>query len=342
MLSPRADVILKTIIGRYIEHAVPVPSQSLVHEGMLDVSSATVRNEMVRLERDGYIVRPYSSAGSIPTDKGYRYYVESLTAFNLPLEEQQLISHLFHQVERRLDEWLTLTAALIARLVQNVAIVTEPKPAGCKYKHMELVALQDSLALVVLVLHGARVKQRLLFFDKPVAQSELGNIADRMNSIYAGLNGTEIADRNKGLNLLEQQVTDCLVEMIGTEDRRDYSEPYFDGLHFMLNQPEFINNPRVAAMVELVENRSVLKIVLPSGLGSMGVRVVIGKENQVAVAQDYSLVIGRYGLPEEVVGTIGVIGPTRMPYARAISTVSYLSRVLSQLMAELYGSEVKN
>jgi heat-inducible transcriptional repressor len=342
MLSTRADMILKTLVSRYIERAVPVPSQSLISDGALDVSSATIRNEMGRLEQAGYIIRPYSSAGSVPTDKGYRYYVESLDSVALPVEEQRLIGHLFHQVERRMDEWMALAAALIARLTQNVAIVTEPKPAGCKFKHMELVALQDVMALVVLVLQGARVRQRLVLFDRQISQSEMGSIADKLNALYDGLISSEVSAKEAELSPLEQQVADCLVEMMEVEDNRDYSEPYFDGLHFMLSQPEFVNNPRVADMVELVEHRSVLRTILPPGFAPQGVRVVIGKENRAEVAQDYSLVIGRYGLFDDVVGTIGVIGPTRMPYARAISAVSYLSSVLSHLMAELYGREVED
>ena len=118
MLSSRLDTILKSIVSQYIETAVPVPSQSLMNERTLRVCSATIRNDMVHLEQEGYITRPYSSAGSMPTDKGYRYYVESLSDITLPLSEQRMISHLFHQIERRLDEWLNLAVTVAARLAQ--------------------------------------------------------------------------------------------------------------------------------------------------------------------------------------------------------------------------------
>jgi heat-inducible transcriptional repressor len=343
MLAPRADMLLRALVSRYITQAVPISSQSLISDGELDVSSATIRNELARLEKSGYIIRPYTSSGSIPTDKGYRYYVESLPSEALPQEEQRLVVHLFHQVERRLDEWLALAAALIARLSRNMAIVTGPKPADCKLKHLELVALQDSSALVVLVLHGARVKQRLVNFEKPVSQTELSEIAAKLRTRYAGLTSAEIS-RKMTDELLpkERVVTDCLVEMMAAEDKSDYTESYFDGLHFMLNQPEFVNNPHIADMVEMVEHKSILSAVLPPGFVREGVRVVIGKENKAEVAHNYSLVIGRYGLLDEVTGTLGVIGPTRMPYDRTISVVSYFSYVLNRLMAELYGSKSKN
>jgi heat-inducible transcriptional repressor len=342
MLASRADIILKTLVTRYIAQAAPVSSQSLISDGELDVSSATIRNELARLEKSGYIIKPYTSAGSIPTDKGYRYYVESLTTVVLPLEEQRLIVHLFHQVERRMDEWLALAAALIARLSNNMAIVTGPKPADCKFKHIELVALQDSSALVVLVLYGARIKQRLVLFDRPVSQPELSEIAGKLRTRYAGLTGAEISRKTEELLPEESVVTDCLVEMMAAEDKSDYGEPYFDGLHFMLNQPEFLNNPHLADMVEMVEHKNMLSAVLPPGFVREGVRVFIGKENKAEVAHNYSLVISRYGLLNEVTGTVGVIGPTRMPYGRTISAVSYLAQVLNRLIGELYGVVAEN
>jgi len=337
MLSPRTEKILKSIVGQYIVRATPIPSQSLISDYELKVSPATIRNEMAHLEQEGYITRCHPSAGSIPSDKGYRYYVESMGNIELPLAEQRLIRHLFHQVEEELEEWLKLTAKLVAQLVQNMAIVTMPKPANCQFKHLELIALRDSLALIVLVLHGAKVKQQLITFDQIIPQAELTAISNRLNAVYSGLTNSQILAKGIRLSSIEQQSTDCLVKMMQAEDVLEYEEPYLDGLHFMLNQPEFAHNQRMLPLMELVDHRSLLRLIAPQRLTSPGVRVAIGKENEAKVIQDYSVVISRYGSPEEACGTIGVIGPTRMPYARAISSVSYLSSVLSELMAELYG-----
>ncbi len=337
MLSPRTEKILKSIVGQYIVRATPIPSQSLINDYELKVSPATIRNEMAHLEQEGYITRCHPSAGSIPSDKGYRYYVESMGNIELPLAEQRLIRHLFHQVEEELEEWLKLAAKLIAQLVQNMAIVTMPKPANCQFKHLELIALRDSLALIVLVLRGARLKQQLITFDQIIPQPELTAISNRLNAIYSGLTSSQILAKGIRLSSIEQQLTDCLVKMMQAEDVLEYEEPYLDGLHFMLNQPEFAHIQRMLPLMELVDHRNLLRIIAPQRLTSPGVRVAIGKENEAKVIQDYSVVISRYGLPEEAFGTIGVIGPTRMPYARAISSISYLSSVLSELMAELYG-----
>ncbi len=339
MLSPRTETILKSIVGQYITRATPVPSQSIINDYELGVSAATIRNEMAYLEQEGYINRPHPSAGSIPSDKGYRYYVESLTDIKLPLAEQCLIGHLFHQVERELGEWLSLAATLTAQLAQNMAVVTMPKPVGCQFKHLELVALQDSLALVVLVLRGARIKQQLVTFDQIISQPELTAITNKLNAAYSGLTSTQIIAKNIDLSPTEQQLTDCLIKIMQAEDEQEYEEPYLNGWHFMLNQPEFIRRRRMLALMELVEHRNLMSTIVPRQLPSQGVQVIIGKENKAEAIHDFSVVISQYGLPQEAIGTIGVIGPTRMPYARAISTISYLSSVLSRLVAELYTRE---
>lgn len=339
MLSPRAATILKSIVGQYIARGIPVPSQGIVDEHQLAVSSATIRNEMVRLEEEGYITRPHPSAGSIPLEKGYRYYVESLSGIALPSDEQILISHLFHQVERELEKWLRLAATLVARLVQNVALVTTPRPTHCQFKHLELVLLQDTVALLVAVFQGARVRQLLIAFDQAISQPMLTMMAHKLNTAYANLTRPQILARDIDRHPLEQQVKDCLLKIMQEEDEQEYDEPYLEGLLYVLNRPEFARSHQMLTLMELVEQRRLLQTVLASAPRGSGVRVVIGRENKAEEIQHCSVVISQYGLPEEAIGTIGVIGPTRMPYARAISTVSYISSVLTELVAELYGKE---
>jgi len=341
MLSPRTETILKSIVGQYITKAIPVASHSITSDPELGVSSATIRSEMAHLEQEGYITRPHVSAGSIPLDKGYRCYVEYLGDVKLPLAGQRVVSLLFHQVEGELDEWLNLAATLTAQKVQNMALVTMPRTTACQFKHLELVSLQDSLALVVLVLRGAKVRQQLITFDQVAPQSELTVIASKLSDIYSGLTSSQILAKGTGLSSAEQQITDCLVKIMEAEDNQEYEEPYLDGLHFTLNQPELTHNHWLAqTLMELIEQRTLLRSILPSLLTSKGVQVIIGKENKTETIHDYSVVISHYGLPEEAVGTISVIGPTRMPYARTIATVGYLSLVLSVLVAKVYGQEI--
>ncbi len=339
MLSARTETILKSIVGQYITSAVPVPSQSIANDYELGVSPATVRNEMAHLEQEGYIIRPHPSAGSIPSDKGYRYYVDSLDEVILSLVEQRLISHLFHQVEGELEQWLSLTATLVARLVRNVAVVTIPKSTDCRFKHIELIVLQDALTLVVLVLHGAKLKQQLITFDQVVTQPELTVIANKLNAAFSGLTSRQILAKDTGPSAVERQITDLLLNMMQVEDEQEYEEPYLDGWHFMLEQPEFTHSQQMLGLMELAEHRNLLKSIIPKERESHKVQVIIGKENKDEVFHNYSIILSQYGVPEEAVGTIGVLGPTRIPYAHAISAVGYLSSVLSGLVAGLYGSE---
>ena len=246
MLTPRTEIILKSIINWYIDHAVPVSSQNLVHDYDLGVSSATVRNEMAFLEQEGYIIRPHTSAGSIPSDKGYRFYVASLEEITLPFTEQRMISHLFHQVEGRLDEWLSLAATVISRLSQNTAVITVPKPADCQLRHMELVSIQDSLVLLLVVLRGARIKQQLFTLEKPLSQAELTAISAKMNAAYSAPALLRFKSKeSRILNSLEQTCRDNLVKIMQTEDEQERNQSYLEGLHFLLNQPEFSHNRRI-------------------------------------------------------------------------------------------------
>ena len=340
MLPPRTETILKSIVGQYITKAKPVPSQSITNDYELGVSAATIRNEMAYLEQEGYITRPHHSAGCIPLDKGYRRYVETLSDIKLPLAEQRLVSHLFHQVEKELNEWLNLAATLIAQMVQNAVVITTPRPQVSQFKHLELVSLQDSLALVILVLNGANVKQELINFDQAISQTELTALANKLTVTYSGLTGPQILAKNTELSVTEQAVTDWLLKVMEAEDGQEHEERYLDGLHFTLSQPEFTRDHHIAlTLMELAEQRNLLRSIVPSKLADKGAQVIIGKENKTEAIRDYSVVIVHYGLPRKAVGTIGVIGPTRMPYARTIATVDYLSSVLSALAAKLYGGE---
>ncbi|MBI4304129.1 MAG: HrcA family transcriptional regulator [Chloroflexi bacterium] len=260
---------------------------------------------------------------------------------SLPLAERLRISHLFHQVERDLDEWLKLAASLIAELVHNAAIVTTPKPEACQFKHLELVSLQEATVLLILVLKGAKVREQLIVFDRILTQPELTAIASRLNASYSGLTTSQIKAKGSGQEGIERLVTDCLVQLTESEDNREYIEPFLTGLHFTLDQPEFTRNHRIALkLMELVEQRRLVKSIIPPSQADGKVGVIIGRENKAQAMQDFSVVFVEYGLPREATGAIGVIGPTRMPYARTIATVGYLSTVLSWLIAQLYGRSV--
>ncbi len=339
MLTEREAAILKSIVRQYIAWATPVASSRILNDSGLKVSSATIRNDMVHLEEMGYILRPHHASGGLPSDAGYRYYVETLTDIELPVEEQLLINHLFYQAEKRLDEWLSLATALTAQMVHAVAVATPPRVLTCQFKHLELIFIKDQLSLLVLVLYGAKVRQQLIAFREPANQAELSATSNRLNGLFAGLTWEQLSVKSEELSGNEKIAADSVVKLMEAEDIAESGEPYLDGFHFILGQPEFMQNYRLTGLVELAEQRRLVKSIIPQELTARGVQVVIGKENKAEAISNLSVVVSHYGIPRKAVGTLGVVGPTRMSYVRAISTVDYLSSVLSKLVAGLYNEE---
>ncbi len=339
MLQTRAETVLKSITRQYIALAVPVSSARVAQECDLVVSPATIRNDMMFLDNEGYIIRPHHSAGSIPSDKGYRHYVSTLENIGLPVTEKRMISHLFHQVEYDLERWLSLAVTLIAQQSHNVAVATKPKPPACQFKHLEIVSLHERLALAVLVLRGVRVRQKLVNLNQPISQAELTAAAGKLNEVYSGLSRFKIQDTDINLPDTETQITKDLLTMMQAEDEQAYEEPFLDGFHFLLNQPEFNTGHGISNLMGLVDQRKLVEVMLPAEPYSLEVQVSIGKENKAEAIQDYSVVVSHYGLPDEAIGTVGIVGPTRMNYARAISTIGYIAQIMDTLLAELYGIE---
>jgi heat-inducible transcriptional repressor len=339
MLNPRSETILSSIIRQYIERALPVSSAAIIAECGLDVCSATVRNEMMRLEEEGYILKPHHSAGSVPSDKGYRYYVESIKHAQLPVTEQLLINHLFHQVEKEMENWLSLAAGLVSQRVHNVAVITQPRQTAGKYHHLELVTLQENLALAVLIMRGAKVRQQLISFDTAISQFELAAMSGKLNESFEGQTRSQIEKTGLVLSEIEKKVQVAVLKMMQAENEQQNEEPYLEGLNYLLEQPEFVKSQRAHSLMELVERRQLGKMLGDEEFEDKEIKVYIGQENREETIRDYSVVLGSYGLPNEARGTLGVIGPTRMNYEKTIAAVRYLSLVMSALVAELYGRE---
>lgn len=335
MLTERREAILKIIVREYIAGAAPIASKIIASDHNLKVSPATIRNDEAYLEEEGYVMRPHPSAGTIPTDKAYRYYVESIGRdVELPPTEQYFIYELFQEAKAEVEQWLKLAAMLLAQFVHNMAVVTPPKAPRCRFKHLDLVALQDFLALLILVLHEARVRQKFLSFNKSVTQDDLTMLANKLNIAYAGMTGREISTEKAQLPTEEKQVTECVVDMMTAEDKLEHGKLYLEGLHLTLSQPEFSKSPRMLGILELLEKGDWLENIPRLELDKRGLKIIIGKENREEALQDLSLIIGEYGVPNKAKGIVGVIGPKRIDYARAISSVNCLSSLLSESAAE--------
>jgi len=335
MLSERRERILKVIVDDYVAEATPVASNTIAHNYDLGVSPATIRNDMAFLEEQGYIARPHHSAGSIPTDKAYRYYVQSISGdIELPLDEEYLVYDLFRKAKEEIEQWLKLAAAWLAYLVNNMAIVSPLRTHQHRVKHLDLVALQDFVSLLILVLYQAQVRKQILSFEKRITQDELTKLANRLNAVYSGMTSSEILANKTELSPEEEQVTKCLVDMIDAEDKLEYGKPYLEGLCLMLSQPEFSSSPKMLSILEVLEGGDWFRNVSCQKLCEGEIKVIIGEENPEEALQGLSLVIGRYGTPEKASGLVGVLGPKRMDYGRAISSVNCFSSLLSKSLAQ--------
>ena len=347
-MNERRQLVLKLVIQEYIETSTPVGSEVLVRRYGLNVSSATIRNEMSALEDLGYLTHLHTSAGRVPTDAGYRYYVENLMDRTpLSATEQRTIRHQFYQVRSELDQWIQLAGAVLARTAQNASVVTPPRAYQARFKHLELIAIHDSKVLLVLVLHDGTIRQQTFSLETARPQEELSRSAARINDRChdAPANGVEeIAqqDREQGgpaFDDLEQQVLDLVVKAMRQLEDQLNSSIYSDGLIEMLGQPEFAEVNRVRQVLEMLQGGKGLGPLIPRALASNGVQVVIGGEHSRDEMREYSVVLSRYGIADQVVGVLGVIGPTRMAYPRTISTVRYISTVMSDLLGDLYGND---
>ncbi len=336
-LTARQEHILAFVVKAYVENVQPVGSETLRRRG-LGVSSATIRNELAALEDAGYLMHPHTSAGRIPTEKGYRYFVESLMDdFELPPVEQRMISHQFHQVTLDIDQWMRLSAAVLAHASHSAALVTAPQSTRCRFKHVQLVVISEQVALLVLVLQEGAIKQQMLSLAEPVAQEELTRASNRLNDHFAGLNFDQIHSTVLPLSAFESGVVKVITDLMRQIDSRSSHDVYRDGIMDILRQPEFSAIGRMQALLEMLEQRTTLETMLSELAPERGVQVVIGGESQYDAMSDYSMVLSRYGLPGEASGIVGVLGPVRMHYPRTIGVVRYVASLLDDLMGQMYG-----
>ncbi|MSQ26996.1 MAG: heat-inducible transcription repressor HrcA [Dehalococcoidia bacterium] len=334
-LTARRGSILRIIVGDYVEKAVPVGSEHIAKAHPLGVSSATIRNEMAALEDDGFITHPHTSAGRIPSDKGYRYYVESLmVSGELPSAIQQQFRSRLAELEGEVDRWTELAASLLAQMVEAVAVITLPSAPATRFRHLELVALQEFALLVVLVFQEARVRQHLLHLEHAVQQEELTPLSQRLSAHYAGKTALEIAQSPAPNAPLDDHVTKSIVRMMETEDQRAAQDLQMTGLRHLLGQPEFASSDRLSGLIEVVDDKDHMVTMLPRLASTEGVSVVIGSENPDAQLREFSIVISPYGVPGQFSGTLAVLGPTRMRYGRTMATVGFLARLMSEHLNE--------
>lgn len=329
----RKDSVLKIIVSEYIVTANPVASEMILRHYSLGVSPATIRNDMASLEEEGYIARPYTSSGGVPLDKGYRFYVESLSqSQDLTGDEQKRIKQLLDTAVDEYDRLLKIAANTMAGLVGNAAIVTFPKSLECRFKHLEIVTMHQYMVMLVLILSNAVLRRQTMNFDDPVNTEQLIAVAAKLNKEYSGLTKKQIAEKKLDLSKVEKKISATISDIMSGEDTIEYESSYLEGLRLMLGQPEFVQRERMLGVLELMEAKGWLRRIIDRQISDNGVKVIIGGENRDAALSDLSLVMSNYGVPGQARGAVGIIGPKRMDYRRAIAAVNYISGLLSELV----------
>lgn len=358
MLTERRQLLLKLVVQEFIERAIPVASESLVRKYELNVSPATVRNELAMLEELGYLTHLHTSAGRFPTDAGYRFFVENLMdCMPLGSEEQRTIRHQFSQVDGDPDQWVQLAAAILARTVRSVAVVTPPRAYQARFKHLELVAIHETLALLVIVLHDATVLQQIIPLEKIYPQETLREVSAILSEHCTNLPVSQIKavleqKEPEYSEPLSTQVLQLVIRSMLQLEEQVNEQIYSDGIVELLSQPEFLpavmkeDDPnrgaeRIRHTLELLSSSKMLGSLMLHALASDGVQVIIGAEHGNEEMRKFSVILSRYGFEDSIAGVLGVVGPTRMLYPRSISAVQYLSLVMSDFLNNLYGGEIR-
>jgi heat-inducible transcriptional repressor len=344
-LDLRSQAILRAVIEEYVSTAQPVASQALVDRYGLGVSSATVRNILAELETAGLLTHPHTSAGRVPTDAGYRFFVESIAdAVPLPAVEQLMIRHQFGQVEFASEHWFRLAATTLAGLTRAAGIATPAKPNAAHIRRIDLVSVNERMASLILVLREGAIKQAAVTVDEAEAvdQSTLNAVAGLLNErlldrtatsaeqILAKLDDAERTQR------LAQRVGERIVRILRDYDAAAVEEVFSDGLLNVMEAPEFAQSDKLRQVFSALENRAYLGELVGSVAGSGRIRIVIGAENPREEMHDVTLILAPYGRPGRAIGVVGVLGPTRMSYPNAIGTVSFVSGLMDELVDHLY------
>ncbi len=337
-LTERQKLLLSLIIHEHTRTAQPVGSKSIVNQFGLNLSSATIRNELATLTELGYLRQPHTSAGRVPTEEGYRYFVSNLVQqTNLPATTRNTISHQFYQAPQGLVQWLRLAASVLANHSQAASLVTAPHTTRATFKHIELLSTRATQVLLVLVLGGGEIRQRILSLDESVSQENLSELSAHINGLCQNYSADDLKSRREQLSPLGLIVLDTIIKEMRLSSTLVTGEVYLDGLTNVLTEPEFAQSELARSPMRLLEERTLLndlisRTIMTEEVG--GVQVLIGGEGTWDELRDCSVILTRYGIPDQLTGPIGVLGPMRMPYGHTISTVRFMAGLLSDLVSE--------
>ena len=340
-MGNRKRLILQAIIEDYINTAEPVGSRTISKKYLTGTSSATIRNEMSDLEDMGYIEQPHTSAGRIPSDKGYRLYVDTIMKQNTINEAQrEMIKKEFIDSMGEIDRMIKHASKLLSQMTQYTSIVIAPQFRRTGIKQIQLIRIDKAVILAVIITDAGILKNSVLRLKQDVNPDALIRITNMLNDKFAGLGMEDIEsfdlqdllNNSMGHGEIIEQV---LPELIQTLLYSDTSEVYRDGVSNILNLPEYSNINKARDFLNIMEERELLFKVLNDVHDD--VNVSIGKENKLEQFKECSLITATYKINDKTIGSVGIIGPTRMEYSKTVSVMDYMGKALSRYLTKLYG-----
>lgn len=337
MLNERKKKILQIIIEDYISSAEPVGSRTIARKYDLGLSPATIRNEMSDLELLGYLEQPHTSAGRIPSAQAYRFYVDALIEpGTLTDNDMALIDGCYNERRRNIDDIFQSTAKILSRMTQNVSMVLTNQQTIANFCYLKFLPLDSQHAILCIVADDGSIDTNVIDIPLGMSSEEMDYLAGKMSKLLEDRNLSDIS-----VEILQTVHTDVVEDKLifssllqavrKMTGRRQEQKVFLGGTKQLLNQPEFRDVERVRNLLGILEEEKVLKDLLQGGEDS-GLKVTIGSENKFTGIQDCSMVQATYRLNGQIVGTMAVLGPTRMEYGKVISVMDYLHKYLKTIL----------
>ena len=337
MLNERKKKILQIIIEDYISSAEPVGSRTIARKYDLGLSPATIRNEMSDLELLGYLEQPHTSAGRIPSAQAYRFYVDALIELGtLTDNDMALIDGWYNERRRNIDDIFQTTAKILSRMTQNVSMVLTNQQTIANFCYLKFLPLDSQHAILCIVADDGSIDTNVVDIPLGMSSEEMDYLAGKMSKLLEDRNLSDISVeilQNVHTDVVEDKLifSSLLQAVRKMTGRRQEQKVFLGGTKQLLNQPEFRDVERVRNLLGILEEEKVLKDLLQGGEDS-GLKVTIGSENKFTGIQDCSMVQATYRLNGQIVGTMAVLGPTRMEYGKVISVMDYLHKYLKTIL----------
>lgn len=337
MLNERKKKILQIIIEDYISSAEPVGSRTIARKYDLGLSPATIRNEMSDLELLGYLEQPHTSAGRIPSAQAYRFYVDALIEpGTLTDNDMALIDGWYNERRRNIDDIFQSTAKILSRMTQNVSMVLTNQQTIANFCYLKFLPLDSQHAILCIVADNGSIDTNVVDIPLGMSSEEMDYLAGKMSKLLEDRNLSDISVeilQNVHTDVVEDKLifSSLLQAVRKMTGRRQEQKVFLGGTKQLLNQPEFRDVERVRNLLGILEEEKVLKDLLQGGEDS-GLKVTIGSENKFTGIQDCSMVQATYRLNGQIVGTMAVLGPTRMEYGKVISVMDYLHKYLKTIL----------